>query len=151
MAHRPWNSQDSVLVVHGLSCSSVCRILPDQVSNLCPLHWQMDSYQREVFDLPFKQDRTVLGYRAFCGKGYISMLHIKCFSASQKFLLLLIKELFFVAVAIAIDHLKWFYKLLFKKKNYCLEKKVNLSVLGSELPLVPISYSEFSQNFCFLA
>ena len=32
------------------------------------------------------------------------------FSASQKFLLLLIKELFFVAVAIAIDHLKWFYK-----------------------------------------
>ena len=55
-----------------------------------------------------------------------------------------------VAIAIAIDHLKWFYKLLLKK-NYCLEKKVNLSVLGSELPLVPISYSEFSQNFCFLA
>lgn len=55
----------------------------------------------------------------------------------------------FVAVAIAIDHLKWFYKLFFLKLLF--REKVNLSVLGSELPLVLISYSEFSQNFCFLA
>ena len=35
--------QASAVVVHGLSCSAACEIFPDQVSNLCPLHWQMDS------------------------------------------------------------------------------------------------------------
>ena len=29
--------------VHGLSCSATCGIFPDQGSNLCPLHWQVDS------------------------------------------------------------------------------------------------------------
>ena len=29
--------------VHGLSCSEVCGIFPDQGLNLCPLHWQVDS------------------------------------------------------------------------------------------------------------
>ena len=33
----------SLVVVHGLSCSSVYGIFPDQGSNLYPLHWQMDS------------------------------------------------------------------------------------------------------------
>ena len=33
----------SVVVAHGLSCSVACGILPDQGSNLCPLHWQADS------------------------------------------------------------------------------------------------------------
>ena len=28
---------------HRLSCSTACGIFPDQVSNLCPLHWQADS------------------------------------------------------------------------------------------------------------
>ena len=28
----------SVVVVHGPSCSVACGILPDQASNLCPLH-----------------------------------------------------------------------------------------------------------------
>ena len=32
------------VVVHGLSCSTVCGISPDQGSNLWPLHWQVDSY-----------------------------------------------------------------------------------------------------------
>ena len=32
-----------VVVVHGLRCSAVCGIYPDQGSNLCPLHWQADS------------------------------------------------------------------------------------------------------------
>ena len=31
------------VVAHGLSCSATCGILPDQVSNPCPLHWQADS------------------------------------------------------------------------------------------------------------
>ena len=33
----------SVVVAHGPSCSVACEILPDQGSNLCPLHWQADS------------------------------------------------------------------------------------------------------------
>ena len=34
----------SVIVVHGLGCSVACGIFLDQGSNLCPLHWQVDSY-----------------------------------------------------------------------------------------------------------
>ena len=33
----------SIVVAHGLSCSAVCGIFPDQGSNPCPLHWQADS------------------------------------------------------------------------------------------------------------
>ena len=33
----------SAIVAHGPSCSAACGILPDQGSNLCPLHWQADS------------------------------------------------------------------------------------------------------------
>ena len=33
----------SVVAAHGLSCSMVCGIFPDQGSNPCPLHWQVDS------------------------------------------------------------------------------------------------------------
>ena len=32
----------SVVVAHGLSCSTACGIFPDQGSNPCPLHWQAD-------------------------------------------------------------------------------------------------------------
>ena len=37
-------STGSVLVAHGLSCSSPCRIFPDQGLNPCSLHWQADCY-----------------------------------------------------------------------------------------------------------
>ena len=33
----------SVVVVHGFSCPVACGIFPDQESNLCPLHYQVDS------------------------------------------------------------------------------------------------------------
>ena len=33
----------SVVVAHGLSCSTACGTFPDQGSNQCPLHWQADS------------------------------------------------------------------------------------------------------------
>ena len=33
----------SVVVAHGLSCSTACGIFPDQGSNPCPLNWQADS------------------------------------------------------------------------------------------------------------
>ena len=38
------SKQASVVVVHGPSCSVAYRILLDQGLNLCPLHWQGDSY-----------------------------------------------------------------------------------------------------------
>ena len=33
----------SAVVAHGPTCSAACGIVPDQGSNLCPLHWQADS------------------------------------------------------------------------------------------------------------
>ena len=33
----------SVIVAHGPSCSVACGIFPDQGSNPCPVHWQVDS------------------------------------------------------------------------------------------------------------
>ena len=35
-------SVGSVVLLHGLCCSSVCGIFPDQRSNPCPLHWQVN-------------------------------------------------------------------------------------------------------------
>ena len=32
-----------VAEAQGLSCSEACGIIPDQGSNLCPLHWRADS------------------------------------------------------------------------------------------------------------
>ena len=42
VTHR-LQSAGSVVVAHGLSCSSACGIFPDQGSNPCALHWQADS------------------------------------------------------------------------------------------------------------
>ena len=51
-------SSGSVVVVHELSCSAACGILPDQESNPCPLHWQVDSqplrHQGSPFPINFK-------------------------------------------------------------------------------------------------
>ena len=35
---------DLVVVAHGLSSSAASRMLLDQGSNSCPLHWQADAY-----------------------------------------------------------------------------------------------------------
>ena len=43
VAARGLQSTGSVVVAHGLSCSTACGIFPDQGSNPCPLHWQLDS------------------------------------------------------------------------------------------------------------
>ena len=37
-------STGSVAVAHRFSCSMACRIFPNQGSNPCTLHWQVDSY-----------------------------------------------------------------------------------------------------------
>ena len=52
-------STGSVVVVHGLNCSVVCGIFPDQASNLFLPHWQVDSlpllfislYRRRPLDI----------------------------------------------------------------------------------------------------
>ena len=41
--HRLQGMQASVVVAHGLSCPTASGIFLDQGSNLCPLHWQVDS------------------------------------------------------------------------------------------------------------
>ena len=40
LAAELWGERASIVVAHGLSCSLVCGIFPDQGSNLCLLHWQ---------------------------------------------------------------------------------------------------------------
>ena len=41
---RTLQSAGSVVVARKLSCAAVCGLFPDQGLNLCPLHWQADSY-----------------------------------------------------------------------------------------------------------
>ena len=41
--HRLQARVGSVVVAHGLSCSTACGIFLEQELNLCPLHWQVDS------------------------------------------------------------------------------------------------------------
>ena len=43
VAHGLRAQAGSIVMAHGLSCSTVCGIFRDQESNLCLLHWQMDS------------------------------------------------------------------------------------------------------------
>ena len=55
-------STGSVVVAHGLSCSSACAIFSDQGSNPCFLHWQADSLalsQQGSPHTPFKTGRNV--------------------------------------------------------------------------------------------
>ena len=37
----------SIAAAQGLGCSMACGIFPDQGSNLCLLHWQVDSFTTE--------------------------------------------------------------------------------------------------------
>ena len=59
---RLQGAQASVVAVHGLSGSVACGISPNQESNLCPLHWQVDSYplyHQEVPSFGFGMKVTV--------------------------------------------------------------------------------------------
>ena len=51
---RGLQSTGSVVVGHGLSCSAACGIFPDQGSNPCPLHWQVDSQPLRHQGSPYK-------------------------------------------------------------------------------------------------
>ena len=71
----------SVVAAHGPSCSVACGVFPGQESNLCPLHWQVDSLPlnlqgspRKSFSFPVTQPAECLllawtqtwPIRAFC-------------------------------------------------------------------------------------
>ena len=62
----------SVVVAHGLSCSTACGIFPDQGSHPCPVHWQADSFffffLKYLFIYLFM---AVLGLR-FCARAFSS-------------------------------------------------------------------------------
>ena len=45
-------STSSIVVAHGLSCFMACRILSDQGSNPCLLHWQVDSLPQSHQEVP---------------------------------------------------------------------------------------------------
>ena len=50
----------SVIVAHGPSRSAACGILPDQDSNLCPLHWQADSQPLHHQGSPRETPRPII-------------------------------------------------------------------------------------------
>ena len=39
----------SVVMTHGLNCSVACWVFLDQRLNLCPLHWQVDSFSGSLY------------------------------------------------------------------------------------------------------
>ena len=53
----------SVVMILGLSCSTACGIFPEQGSNPCTMHWQVDSYPLHHQGSPTHTDtgRTMLG------------------------------------------------------------------------------------------
>ena len=55
----------SVVVAHGLSCSAACGIFLDQGSNLCPLHWQVDSFFKFYYLIIFYFLTSLLEYNCF--------------------------------------------------------------------------------------
>ena len=52
LAAELWGERASIVVAHGLSCSLVCGIFPDQGSNLCLLLWQADSLPLSTREAP---------------------------------------------------------------------------------------------------
>ena len=65
-------SLDSAVVAHRLTCSVECGIVPDQGSNLCSLHWQVDSYPVDHQGSPsvgFLYGLTENVLKSFCGDG----------------------------------------------------------------------------------
>ena len=66
----------SVVVAHGPSCSAARGIFPDQGSNPCPLHWQVDSQPLRHQGSPC---HFIFMVHCYCGSSWSSM---SCSSAS---------------------------------------------------------------------
>ena len=74
-APGPW-STGSVAVVHRLSGTVGCRIIPEEESNQRPLHWQVDS-------LPLDHERS-LSTTHFCTKNILKKFIIRRCSKGLK-------------------------------------------------------------------
>ena len=55
------------------SCSMLCGIFPDQGSNLCPLHWQVDSYPLHHWGSPSGCLSFLFFVHSFFSNSYISL------------------------------------------------------------------------------
>ena len=64
-----------VLEAHGRACSSACGIFPDQGSNLCLLHWHVDSLSLRHQESPPKALLIETTHR-LC---HMNISHGKCF------------------------------------------------------------------------
>ena len=76
----------SVVVAHGPSCSVACGILPDQGSNLCPMHQQADSQPlhhegspRNCFLETFLLPYLYLFYACFIGFNFFNIYYFQSF------------------------------------------------------------------------
>ena len=75
-------SLGSVVVEHGLSCSTACGIFPDQGSNWYPLHCQADLHQRKSRGLYSRETMTGSRKRVCHFPGPISQSLDKCLASN---------------------------------------------------------------------
>ena len=68
---RALRCECSVAVAHGLSCSVVCGIFPDQELNVSPVHWQMPSYP-----LYLQKSPQIFIFLFQLGKGIALISHV---------------------------------------------------------------------------
>ena len=91
-------------MAHGLSCSTACRIFPDQGSNPCPLRWQADSQ-------PLRHQGSPAGmiffllinlFMAVLGLGFCS----RAFSSCGKWgpLLIAVRGPLIIAASLVVEH-----------------------------------------------
>ena len=67
---RAWAQE---LWFEDFSCSMLCGIFPDQGSNLCPLHWQVDSYPLHHWGSPSGCLSFLFFVHSFFSNSYISL------------------------------------------------------------------------------
>ena len=65
-------------MVHGPRCSAACRIFPDQGSNPCPLHWQVDSspLRHQGSPVVFIINNNAVTQCLLCGRHYTWGIYI---------------------------------------------------------------------------
>ena len=105
----------SVVVAHGLSCSVACGVFPEQGSNLCPLHWQVDSYPLHHWGSPsplFLKAR-ILGWQSFVLPFSILNRLLHCLLACIASMTKSAVSLIFIPLYIMCLFFLWVFKIFF--------------------------------------
>ena len=112
---RALGTQASVVVAHGLSCSTACGIFPDQGSNPSPLHWQVDSLTtappgksptaHRLLKMDFSQEQTAVSPKLHWGYFYKIIYY---FVKTPSLLIFLVLSLFFYVIGHSIKLSKHF-------------------------------------------